>query len=430
MLEVGPQSIMKADDLMVTRKAKLNNPLVALRHKNFRYYWFGMCISLVGTWMQNIAQPWLVYSLTKSAFLLSVVGALQFTPIMLFSLFAGVIVDRYPKKRIIIFTQSSLMLITLILALLVWTGRVQYWHILITATAMGLVNTLDMPARQSFVIELVGKSDLLNAIALNSAIFNGARVIGPAIAGIIMGYAGITFCFLINSLSFAAVLVSLFFVKTKPFRRQENRDTNIMGEIKAGLGYIRQHRVLFNSILLVTIVGTFAMNFNVLVPVFAREVLKQGEAGFGFLISFMGLGSFTGAMLVASISKSGPSKKLLNILPICIGLFLIVTGLTRVYWLTAIGLALTGFFFITFTSTANSTIQLNSSDEYRGRVMSVYALVFAGSTPVGNLYAGAFAHKFGAGIGFIACGVIILLLLAVLNIRKNSEQPQQEPATE
>ena len=195
-------------------KNRFNNPFTALKHKNFRYYWIGMCVSLIGTWMQNIAQPWLAYTLTNSPFLLSLIGIVQFTPMLIFSLFAGVIIDKFSKKKILLFTQTASLVITLVLAILVWTGKIQYWHILIMATMLGIVNTIDMPSRQSIIIELVGKEDLMNAIALNSMVFNLARIVGPAIAGIVMGYAGIAVCFFANSISFAAVVVGLFFIKT------------------------------------------------------------------------------------------------------------------------------------------------------------------------------------------------------------------------
>jgi MFS family permease len=393
---------------------RYNNPFSALKHKNFRYYWLGMCISLIGTWMQNIAQPWLAYTLTKSPFLLSLIGTLQFTPMLLFSLIAGVFVDKFSKKKILLWTQSASLIITSILALLVWTKHIQYWHIVVLATALGFVNVLDMPTRQAFVIELAGREDLMNAIALNSSVFNIARIIGPALAGILMGYAGISVCFFFNAISFGAVVISLFFIKPLEISKKIPQSGNILANIMDGLKYIYKNETLFSTIIVMTIVGTFAMNFNVLVPVFAKEVLKQGEAGFGFLMSLMGIGSFMGAMLVATLSKSG-SKKLIQfilfVVPVVIGLFLTVTGLARSFLVTGLGLALSGLTFVSFASTANSTMQLNSTDEFRGRVMSVYSLVFAGSTPVGNLYAGAIAEHFGAGVGFVACGLIIILLL-------------------
>ncbi|HEX3048088.1 MAG TPA: MFS transporter, partial [Bacillota bacterium] len=323
--------------------------------------------------------------------------------------------------------QSASLMITLILALLVWTKNIQYWHIVVLATALGFVNVLDMPTRQAFVIELVGREDLMNAVALNSSVFNMARIIGPALAGILMGYAGISVCFFLNSISFAAVVISLIFIKPIETHKGIPKSNKILVNIMDGLKYIYQSELLFSTILVMTIVGTFAMNFNVLVPVFAKEVLKQNEAGFGFLMSLMGIGSFMGAMLVATISKSG-SKKLIHfilfIVPLAIGLFLTGTGLTKSYLLTGLGLALSGLTFVSFGSTANSTMQLNSTDEYRGRVMSVYSLVFAGSTPIGNLYAGSIAEHYGAGVGFAACGLIIILLLIPVYIYRAKKTSQ------
>jgi MFS family permease len=338
---------------------------------------------------------------------------------LIFALFAGVFVDEFSKKKILLFTQSASLVITLILAILVWTGKIEYWHILIMSTFLGIVNTVDMPARQSMVIELVGREDLMNAIALNSMVFNLARIIGPALAGIVMGYAGVAVCFFANAISFGAVVISLFFIELHPVQKKPNvENANLIGEIKDGLKYIYRKKVLLYTLIVMAIVGTFVPNFNVLVPVFAKEILKENEAGFGILMSFMGFGSFLGAMFIATLSKSGPKKFIIYIVPIIVGALLIATGYTNVYLLTGIFLAITGFFFISFTSSANSTLQLNSRNEYRGRVMSVYTLVFAGSTPFGNLYAGLFAEHFNARIGFAACGGIIILLMIPLLIYK------------
>lgn len=410
-------------------KKSFNNPFIPLKHRDFRFYWTGMCISLTGTWMQNVAQPWLAYTLTKSAFLLGLVGALQFLPVLLFSLFAGVLVDRFPKKKILYFTQTASLLITLILALLVFTGYIRYWHILVLATALGLVNTLDMPTRQTFIIQLVGKEDLMNAIALNSAMFNAARIVGPAIAGLIMGYYGVGMCFLINSISFAAVVISLFFIHPlpAPFKSQESR--HILTDIKEGLSYIYHHRVLLDATILLAIIGTFAMNNNVLIPVFAKIVLNQGEKGLGFLFSFAGIGAFVGAMLVATMSKSGPKKFVIYIIPILIALFLILNSLTNKFLLAGFYLAATGLFFNLFSSTINSTMQINAQNDFRGRVMSVYTLVFSGSTPLGNLYAGWVAEYWGAKYGFAACGVMVVILLIPMYIyivKKKAEIKSRE----
>lgn len=372
-----------------------------------------MCVSTIGTWMQNTAQPWLAYSLTKSPLLLSLVSALQFTPILIFSLFAGVVIDRVPKKNILIFTQSASVLITLSLAILVWTGKIQYWHLLITSTLLGFVNTLDMPSRQSFVVELVGHDDLMNAIALNSMTFNVARIIGPSIAGIVMGLFGTSVCFLANSVSFGAVLISLFFIRpaASPVL-SKTKNQNVFENIKEGLLYIRGRDMLFVTLLVTAVVGTFTPNFSVTVPVFSRQILHQQEAGYGFLMSIMGIGSLSGALLIATLSRTGPKKLILFVVPLIVGMILTLVGFTSIYFLTGLTLALVGFFFTAYNSNANSTMQLNTDDRYRGRVMSVYTLVNAGSTPIGNLFVGSIDNWFGARMGFIASGGAVLLLMA------------------
>ncbi|HEX2925456.1 MAG TPA: MFS transporter [Ruminiclostridium sp.] len=391
--------------------AKLNNPFMSLRHKNFRYYWFGMCVSQIGTWMQNIAQPLLAYKLTDSPFLLGLISALQFLPVLLFSLFAGVIIDRLSKKKILIFTQSASMLITFFLAVLAMTGQVRYWHLVIMATALGVINTLDMPARQSFVIELVGKEDLMNAIALNSTVFNISRIIGPTIAGILMEYSGVAVCFFANSISFGAVLISLFFINPMTIEREPPEKGNIIKNIREGIKYIYKQDILFTTIVIMAVIGTFAPNFSVLVPVFTSKILHMKEAGFGYLMSFMGVGSLFGAIYVAAFSKSGPKRFILRAIPLVVGLLLIAVGYTNAFLLTGIALAVTGFFFVMFSSSANSALQLNTDNEYRGRVMSIYTLVFAGSTPIGSLYAGAITEGYNARIGFAACGAAIIVLM-------------------
>lgn len=410
-------------------KPSLNNPFLSLRHKNFRYYFIGMCVSTIGTWMQNTAQPWLAYSLTKSPLLLSLVSALQFTPILLFSLFAGVVIDRIPKKTILIFTQSASVLVTLSLAILVWSGQVRYWHLLVTATLLGLVNTLDMPSRQSFVVELVGHDDLMNAIALNSMTFNVARVIGPSIAGIVMGLFGTSVCFLANSISFGAVLISLFFIHPIASATQKQTGSpNVFANIKEGVLYIRKHRILWITLLVTGVVATFIPNFSVTIPVFAQQVLHQGETGYGVLLSAIGVGSLVGALMIAMISRSGPQKKILYGFPVIVGISLALVGYTNAYVVTCLALAVTGFFFVSYISNANSTIQLNIEDHYRGRVMSVYSLVTVGSSPIGNLFVGAVEDRLGARMGFIVSGIAVLVLMVpvyfLLKKKKASDAAQ------
>lgn len=395
----------------------LNNPFLSLKHKNYRYYFFGMCISTIGTWMQNTAQPWLAYSLTKSALLLSVVSALQFLPALLFSLFAGVLIDRLPKKRMLIVTQSLSLVITFALWLLVHSGGIQYWHLLVTSSLLGLVNTLDMPLRQSFVVEMVGHDDLMNAIALNSLTFNVARMIGPSIAGIIMGAFGVSSCFLINSLSFLAVLISLFFIHPIACETvQEKDEQGVFACIGEGLKYIFHSETLFTTMLFMTVVSIFALNYGVTIPVFATQVLGLAETGYGFLMSALGAGALTGALFVAALSKSGPRRFILFFLPALTGLILILIGNTNSFLTTGLSLAVGGFLFVTYLSTANSNLQIHTVDRYRGRVMSVYSLIVAGSSPIGNLFVGAMDNWFGARMGFIASGIAVMVFIVPIFI--------------
>jgi predicted MFS family arabinose efflux permease len=312
-------------------------------------------------------------------------------------------------------------------AILIWTDQIRYWHLLVLASLLGLINTVDMPARQTFVTELVGKKDIMNAVALNSAVFNTARIVGPALAGLIIGYTNIAFCFFLNSLSFLATIIGLLFIKPefKPERNSES--SNVFTNIKDGLQYTYTNKTLFKTVLTVAIVATFAMNFSVLIPVFTKVVLKSKETGFGFLISCMGIGSLCGALAVATTSKSGPRNFNLNITPWIIAGMLIVTGFTNSFFAAAVCLFLTGFFFVSFSSSSNSNIQINSSDQYRGRAMSVYTLVFAGSTPFGNLYAGFFSEHLGPRAGFYACGFAIVLLTGLLNIMRANGKNHLSP---
>ena len=386
----------------------------ALRHRNFRYFWIGQCISLIGTWMQSTGQQWLVLTKFHSPFLLSLVGALQFTPVLIFSLFAGVIIDKFSKRKILLFTQTTLMLLAASLATLVATGLVQYWHILVFATLLGTVNALDMPTRQSFVIELVGKEDLLNAIALNSTIFNLARMIGPAVAGMAIGLFGTAFCFYANAVSFIAVIIGVYHIKVQTVPKNALKKGNVLKDIAAGMRYISKKPILYRTLIMTAIVGTFTMNYNVLIPVLTKTVLHQQGVGYGFLMSAMGAGSLVGALTVAAKSKRGPKTNLLFVYAISISVMLMLIPLSRVYALSAFLLAIAGFFNISFSTNANSTIQSNSEDEFRGRAMSCYTLVFAGTTPLGNPFTGTVANNFGVQTAFTVNGLITLVLIAFM----------------
>jgi MFS family permease len=388
----------------------------ALTHKNFRLYWIGQCVSLIGTWAQSIGQTWLVLSLTGSPLLLGILGAIQFLPITIFSLFAGVIIDRYPKKKIILITQFTSMILAFTLSALVFTHTVSYEYILILALILGFSNTIDMPTRQAFTIELAGKKDLMNAIALNSATFNLARIIGPAIGALLLASFGAGWCFLLNGFSFMAVIVSLLKVKVTPYVRKKVSDNNMLKEIKDGLKYIVREPALLQTILMVLIVGIFVFNFNILIPVFTKNILHQGEKVYGLLMSALGVGSLVGALMVSVKSKSGPKMKILLRSSIMISITFILISFTKTYYYTAILLVITGIFNIWFSTTANSTLQITTKDEYRGRVMSVYSLVFAGASPIGNMFAGLTTNMFGANTSFLLSGVLTLVLIALLRL--------------
>lgn len=252
---------------------KFQNPFGALRHSNFRVYWFGMCLSLIGTWMQNIAQPWLALTLTSSPFKVSLVGTVQFVPILFFSLFSGVLLDSVDKRKLLIVTQFSSALITGTLAILTFTNTIEYWHILVLACLLGIVNSVDIPTRQTIVMELVGKKDLMNAVALNSMAFNLARILGPSIAGLVLGYTNAGFCFLFNAVSFFAVVISLIKIKIPSTKNTEFRRVDIFKNIKDGIHYAHHNKIVFMTLIFVAIVGTFAPNFNITVPVLVKAFL-------------------------------------------------------------------------------------------------------------------------------------------------------------
>jgi MFS family permease len=378
----------------------------SLRHRNFRLFWSGQLVSLIGTWMQTVAQAWLVLDLTHSSMKLGIVSALQFLPMLLLSFFTGPLIDYFDKRRTIIWTQAVLMALAFVLALLVWTGTVRYWHIVVLATLLGVVNTIDMPARQSYLIELVGKEDLMNAIAMNSSIFNAARAIGPAIAGLLISKLGTAFCFFVNGLSFLAVIAGLLMMRITVVSRGEPPSYDIIHDITEALKYIRDTPLVLTTISLVSVVSIFGTNFNVLVPVFVRMELHRDAAAFGFLMSSFGVGALFGAASLAFLSRWEPKPGYMLGGGLGLSLFLIMIGFQKSYGLTAVLLALAGWSMVTFFGMANTTVQLNTEDRLRGRVMSLYTMAFGGLTPFGSLFAGTVAHWIQAPLTFALGGLI------------------------
>lgn len=394
----------------------------SLRHRNFRIFWTGQLVSLIGTWMQTTAQAWLVLDLTGSPLKLGIVTALQFIPLLFLSLFTGPLIDRFPKRRTIILTQTVLAVQALVLALLVLTKTVQYWHVAVLAAVLGIANTIDMPARQSFIMELVGREDLMNAVGLNSAIFNGARALGPALAGAAIAFIGTGACFLLNGLSFLPIIYGLSVMQVHGERTPLKAPQSLADEIREGLRSIRSSPLILTTILLVSSVSVFAANFNVLVPVFARLELHRDARDFGLLMSSFGAGALVAAASLTYLSRYGPSRSLLFGSGIGLGFFLVLIGTQHSFDLTALLLGCCGWCMVTFFGMANTTIQLNSEDHLRGRVMSIYTMAFGGLSPLGSMFAGTLAHWIGTHLAFATGGLITLACFATALFRARSEQ--------
>lgn len=389
-------------------QARLQQAFPALYHRNFRLFWNGQCVSLVGTWMQSIGQSWLVVQLTGSPLKLGVVNALQWLPVLCLSFVAGPLVDRWPKRRILVITQTILLGQALVLALLVWTGTARYWHVLVLALVLGCVNTLDNPARQSFVIELAGRDHLMNAISLNSTIFNVARLAGPAVAGLLIDLVGLAPCFFINALSFLAPIWALTRMDLAedgeappPLRLGE-----LARSIGEGLRYLGGNSLILWPVVLVGLLSLFIINYNVVIPMFARNVLGGGPREFGFLMASLGMGSTLGALALTARSGRGPQMGLLLLGALGMSVFSLLAGLQHQFGLSCLLLALTGLCQVTCTAQANAVIQMASSDAMRGRVMSLYMLSFGGVSPLGSLYAGWLVARAGAGADLAISGLL------------------------
>lgn len=393
-------------------KGKLQDTFISLKHADFRYFLSGQLISLMGTMVQNTALSWYVYKLTNSPFLLGLLGVFQYAPVLLMTLIGGVIVERHSKRKILIVTQFSYMVQAFILTLVVYSGESKYWILALLAAVNGSITSLDMPTRQSFFIEFVGKRDLPNAISLNSTVFNMSRIVGPAFAGIIMNKFGVLQCFLINAISFIPVIYGVFKIKAQGNpKKLSDRNSGIFKELKDGILYTVKKRTLISTFLVMGVVCTFAFNSNVIIPVFAKEVMNGGASEYSFLLSIMGMGSLFGAMFMANTGRRLKINHYLIINSVILGILQIITVFTSNYILISLMLLFIGFFGLTFLNKANSTLQFNTEDGYRGRVMSIYAFLNIGSTPLGNAFVGFIMEKFGGKFGFFSCGLSIILLI-------------------
>jgi predicted MFS family arabinose efflux permease len=366
-------------------------------------FWSGQLLSLVGTWMQSVGQAWLVLQLTGSPLRLGLIGTLQFAPVLLFSILAGAIADRLPKRRLLLGTHTALGALALILAALTWTDTVRYWHVAGLALLMGCANTLDMPARQSFVVEMVGKDDLVNAVALNSAAFNAARMVGPAAAGLLIARLGVAPAFLLNALSFLVVIAALWRIRSEGAPRP-HAGTTLLQEIGAGLAYVRRTPRVAMVLSLLLVVSLCVFNFSVFVPLLARDVLGQGPEGFGLLMAAVGVGALGGALNLALLARRPPGLAAIVAAGAAACLATLALAGVRHFWVAVPVLAVVGYASITFMASCNTTLQLSAPDELRGRVMSLHTLAFAGVFPLGSLLVGAISEAFGVPAALLAGG--------------------------
>ena len=387
------------------RGLSLARTFAALGHRNYRLFFAGQLVSLVGTWMQNVAQAWLVYELTNSPFKLGLVSFCAGVPALAFSLWAGVLADRVPKRRLLLVTQTGMMVLAFVLAADVFLGTVAWWHIVILAFLLGTANAFDAPARQAFVVEMVGRSELMNAIALNSALFNSARIIGPALAGVTLATVGAKWCFVLNGLSFLAVIGGLAAMDVKAYVGAPSTEPPVH-QMREGLDYVRHHPTVRPLLTVVAVSNLFCFGYMALLPAFAQDVLHVGSVGYGLMSTAVGVGALGGALLMASLGDFQRKGWMLTAGNLLFPSMVLLVALSRSYHLTLACLALAGLGFMTQNATTNTLVQATVPDALRGRVMSVYMMVFLGFYPIGALIAGTVAERYGAPAGAALGGAI------------------------
>jgi len=391
--------------------------LRALRNRNYRLFFTGQGLSLIGTWMQSVAMGWLVYRLTNSPFYLGIVGFSSQVPVLIAAPLGGVLADRLDRKRILIVTQFLSMFQALAVTTLAMTGVIQPWHIILLSILLGTINGFDMPTRQAFVCELVDNpDDLPNAIALNSLIFNGARLIGPPIAGILIAFAGEGICFLINAVSFVPVLAAFAAMKIKPITITRHNGPLLTG-LKEGIGYAFGFVPIKVILILLVFIGLVAMPYAVLLPVFARDVLNGDSKTLGFLMAASGVGATTGAMFLASQRNVTRMGSIIASSMCAFAVGIIVFSASRTLWFSMIMMTLIGFGLMVLIVSLNTLLQTIVDDGKRGRVMSLYSMAFIGMAPLGSLIAGTCAHSIGAPLTVQLGGVLCLLAAALFSRR-------------
>ena len=378
----------------------------ALKIRNYRLFFSGQVVSNTGTWMQRIAQDWLVLQITNSPLAVGITTALQFLPMLLMGLWGGLIADRYPKRRLLLITQTSMGLLAAVLAILTLSGVVQVWEIYLVAFGLGLATVVDNPARQTFVNEMVPKELVRNAVSLNSGNFQLARMLGPAVAGVVISLVGSGWAFAINSVTYLAVITGLLMMRTSELQPQP-RPKRGPGQIREGLRYVRSQPQLLWPIVLVFFVGTFGYNFAIILSAYTKNVFHAGAGTYGLLNTAMAAGSVVGALLAAR--RATGRLSVLFAAAIGFGALLVLLGLTPWFWAFVVLLVVTGLVSVTFNTLGNTTVQLSSDPELRGRVMSLYMLVFMGGTPLGSVLVGWVTDKYGAPLALVLSGGVCVI---------------------
>jgi MFS family permease len=366
----------------------------AFSSRDFRFFWVGHLISFSGTWMHATALSWLVYSLTKSPFYLGLVSAASSLPILLFSLFGGAAADRFKKRNLLILTQAAAIVPALVVGILTNLGVIAVWHVMVLAFMLGTANAFDFPIRQSFLLEMVDRKNLMNAVALNSAAFNASRMIGPVLAGVIITTMGFSVCFYINAGSYVAMLITLLFIRSGG--KEKVGPISMIKDIREGMDFIKKEPLIRRPLLLVGTFSLFGLPFVVLLPVFAGEILNAGARGYGFLLGASGIGALSSAIIIAFKGEIQEKRRLISIASLVFPAALILFSMSRSYAVSLAIMVVVGLAVVAFLATANTTMQLQSPDRLRGRVMSVYTLVFRGMAPIGSFFVGVTAVLIGS----------------------------------
>lgn len=410
---------------------KFNSTFRALKHRNYRLFFYGQCVSLIGTWIQQVAMSWLIYSLTKSPLIMGIMVFAGSLPSLVASPFAGVIIDRVHKLKALILTQSLFMIEALVLAVLTLTGVIQIWQIVVLSVLMGLTNAMDIPLRQAIVVKLVDDpKDLSNAISLNSSSFNLARLIGPAVAGVLIAAVGEGTCFLINAISYIAVIFALLLMKMDLQPIKNKGKLNVFAEFKEGYQYVCSSIQLKSIILYLAISSLIGMSFPVIMPVYAKEILHGGADTLGFLMSASGIGALIGALYLAGRKSVEGLENWVCIATLFLGLGLIGMSLTS-GMISALALMfLTGMGMVIIIAACNTLIQHFVDDDKRGRVMSLYTMAFMGTVPIGSLLGGAIAQKLGVADTFLLFGLSMILTAAFFSTKRKHFFPAIEQTAE